>query len=189
MPSSTRRDDQRAPFRAAALRRLRLAPTIDLHLHRIADLAQVYPIPARVAHAAGPIAAWLQANVTRPALIGPDQASRQWVQDNAQRIGAPFTVCVKRPRRACPRSRRLRSIGSRCIHLREILMKQNVGSFDRAIRISVGLVLIAASLLGYVGAWGWIGLLPLATGVFRICPAYLPFGLSTCAPQKTGLKR
>jgi len=62
-------------------------------------------------------------------------------------------------------------------------MPQNIGSIDRIARIVVGLALIAASLLGYIGVWGWIGLVPLATGVFRVCPAYLPFGFSTCAPK------
>lgn len=62
-------------------------------------------------------------------------------------------------------------------------MKANVGSIDRTIRILVGLALIAAALLGVIGAWGWIGLVPLATGVFRFCPAYLPFGIRTCRPR------
>lgn len=44
----------------------------------------------------------------------------------------------------------------------------------------MGLALIAATLTGAIGAWGWIGVVPLATGVFRFCPAYLPFGASTC---------
>lgn len=60
-------------------------------------------------------------------------------------------------------------------------MKPNVGMIDRFLRIALGLGLIAASVLGYIGPWGWIGLLPLATGIFRFCPAYLPLGLSTCA--------
>lgn len=59
-------------------------------------------------------------------------------------------------------------------------MQANIGSLDRAIRILAGLALIGASLFGVIGAWGWIGLIPLATGVFRFCPAYLPFGLRTC---------
>jgi len=63
-------------------------------------------------------------------------------------------------------------------------MKRNIGSVDRTIRIVVGLVLIAAVLLGLIGPWGWIGVIPLATGIFRFCPAYLPFGISTC-----GIKR
>lgn len=67
-------------------------------------------------------------------------------------------------------------------------MIQNIGTSDRVIRILVGVVLIAASLLGYIGAWGWLGVIPLATGLFRICPAYLPFGLSTC-PAKTAIAK
>ncbi len=59
-------------------------------------------------------------------------------------------------------------------------MRTNVGKIDRGIRIVAGVVLIAAVLLGQIGTWGWIGLLPLATGLVRICPAYLPFGFNTC---------
>ena len=55
---------------------------------------------------------------------------------------------------------------------------QNVGTVDRGIRILVGVALIAASLLGYIGAWGWVGVIPLATGLFRFYPCYLPVGLS-----------
>ena len=62
-------------------------------------------------------------------------------------------------------------------------MMQNVGTVDRAIRIVAGAALIAASALGYIGPWGWIGIVPLATGLFRVCPAYLPFGLSTCSTK------
>lgn len=63
-------------------------------------------------------------------------------------------------------------------------MKANVGNIDRVIRILLGLGLIAATLLGVIGAWGWLGLIPLATGVFRFCPAYLPFGVRTCKTDK-----
>lgn len=62
-------------------------------------------------------------------------------------------------------------------------MKINVGTTDRAIRIMVGLGLIAATLAGVIGAWGWIGVIPLVTGVVRFCPAYLPFGVSTCSAK------
>ena len=67
-------------------------------------------------------------------------------------------------------------------------MLKNVGTADRVIRVVAGLALIAASLLGYIGLWGWIGVVLLATGLFRFCPAYLPFGLSTCPTQTTGAK-
>lgn len=59
-------------------------------------------------------------------------------------------------------------------------MQPNVGTVDRTIRIVVGLALIGATLLNLIGVWGWIGIVPLATGLVRVCPAYLPFGLSTC---------
>ena len=59
-------------------------------------------------------------------------------------------------------------------------MTANVGTVDRALRIVAGLALISAALMGWIGVWGWIGVVPLATGVFRFCPAYMPFGLSTC---------
>lgn len=59
-------------------------------------------------------------------------------------------------------------------------MKANVGNIDRTLRIIVGLVLIGLTLAGVIGVWGWIGLLPLATGVFRFCPAYTPLGIKTC---------
>lgn len=59
-------------------------------------------------------------------------------------------------------------------------MQANVGGIDRIIRIIVGLALIAATLAGAIGAWGWIGLVPLLTGVFSRCPAYKLIGLNTC---------
>ena len=59
-------------------------------------------------------------------------------------------------------------------------MIANVGTVDRALRIAAGLALITATLMGWIGMWGWIGVVPLATGVFRFCPAYMPFGASSC---------
>jgi hypothetical protein len=59
-------------------------------------------------------------------------------------------------------------------------MTPNVGTVDRALRIGGGAALIVATLMGLIGPWGWIGVVPIATGIFRFCPAYLPFGLSTC---------
>lgn len=59
-------------------------------------------------------------------------------------------------------------------------MKANVGSIDRAIRIVVGLALIGLTLTGTIGAWGWIGIVPLATGAFSFCPLYTLFGIRTC---------
>lgn len=63
-------------------------------------------------------------------------------------------------------------------------MKINVGGMDRVLRIVVGIVLIALALMGTIGAWGWIGIVPLATGLFRFCPAYTLFGMNTCPMQQ-----
>ena len=59
-------------------------------------------------------------------------------------------------------------------------MKMNVGGIDRVLRILLGLLLIGLTLAGVIGVWGWIGVLPLATGVLRTCPAYSLLGLNTC---------
>ena len=61
----------------------------------------------------------------------------------------------------------------------------NEGGIDRGLRIIVGLVLIGLTLAGQIGVWGWIGVLPLATGLVGWCPAYSLFGLKTCKIRKT----
>lgn len=58
-------------------------------------------------------------------------------------------------------------------------MKANIGGIDRILRIIVGIVLILLSVTGTIGAWGWIGLVPLLTGVFKFCPLYPLLGIST----------
>ena len=59
-------------------------------------------------------------------------------------------------------------------------MKTNVGGIDRILRIVVGIVLVALAATGTIGAWGYIGVVPILTGALGWCPAYLPFGISTC---------
>ncbi len=59
-------------------------------------------------------------------------------------------------------------------------MKANVGSIDRALRIIAGVLLVVLAATGVIGVWGWIGIVPILTGTTRFCPAYLPFGFSTC---------
>lgn len=59
-------------------------------------------------------------------------------------------------------------------------MKTNVGGIDRILRIVVGLVLIGLTLAGVIGMWGWIGVVPLATGFLRTCPLYSIIGVNTC---------
>ena len=59
-------------------------------------------------------------------------------------------------------------------------MSCNVGSVDRVLRIVAGLAILAAGVFGPLGWWGLVGLVPLATGVTRFCPAYTLLGISTC---------
>jgi hypothetical protein len=59
-------------------------------------------------------------------------------------------------------------------------MKVNEGTLDRAVRVLAGLLLIALALTGTIGVWGWIGVVPLATGLLGWCPAYTLLGFSTC---------
>lgn len=63
-------------------------------------------------------------------------------------------------------------------------MKLNVGGIDRILRIVVGLALIGATLAGMIGVWGWIGVVPLLTGIFKFCPAYSLLGMNTCPMEK-----
>lgn len=63
-------------------------------------------------------------------------------------------------------------------------MKANVGGIDRSLRIVAGLVLIGLAATGTVGAWGWLGVVPLATGAIGWCPPYAVLGFNTCAMKK-----
>ncbi|MFW6345188.1 MAG: YgaP family membrane protein [Halomonas sp.] len=63
-------------------------------------------------------------------------------------------------------------------------MKTNVGGIDKIARIVIGALLIVLALAGVIGAWGWIGVVPLATGLFNFCPAYSLFGINTCKLKK-----
>ena len=60
---------------------------------------------------------------------------------------------------------------------------KNVGGIDRILRIVVGLVLVGLAATGSVGWWGWIGVVPLPTGLVGACPAYKLLGMNTC-PMK-----
>lgn len=64
-------------------------------------------------------------------------------------------------------------------------MKTNVGTVDRVIRIAAGAVLVALAATGTLGAWAWIGVVPLATGLIGSCPAYTLLGFSTCPMKKS----
>lgn len=63
-------------------------------------------------------------------------------------------------------------------------MKTNMGLVDRGLRATLGVALIAAAATGYIGAWGYIGVIMVAVAAVGVCPVYLPFGLSTCRSRK-----
>ena len=63
-------------------------------------------------------------------------------------------------------------------------MTANVGGIDRILRIVVGLVLIAMVFVGPQTPWGWVGVIPLLTGLIGWCPPYAIFGFSTCSMKK-----
>ena len=59
-------------------------------------------------------------------------------------------------------------------------MKANEGNLDRTLRVVVGLGLLATVFIGPQTSWGWVGLIPLATGAFGLCPIYSLLGINTC---------
>jgi membrane-associated protease RseP (regulator of RpoE activity) len=63
-------------------------------------------------------------------------------------------------------------------------MKANVGTIDRALRIIGGIVLITLAATGIFAPWGWIGVIPLLTGIFKFCPVYPLLGITTCPMEK-----
>jgi hypothetical protein len=65
-------------------------------------------------------------------------------------------------------------------------VKTNAGALDRTVRIVAGIALIGLTLAGTIGPWGWIGVIPLATGLVGWCPAYSIFGVNTCSARSGG---
>jgi hypothetical protein len=59
----------------------------------------------------------------------------------------------------------------------------NEGTIDRAVRIIAGIAILSLAFVGPQSPLGYLGLVPLATGLLGFCPAYKIFGLST-APKK-----
>lgn len=64
-------------------------------------------------------------------------------------------------------------------------MKTNVGGIDRILRIVVGLALIALTLTGTIGVWGWIGVVLVATAAIGFCPLYPLIGFSSCSTKQS----
>ncbi len=65
-------------------------------------------------------------------------------------------------------------------------MKVNVGGADKIVRIAVGALLLAMAASGTLGAWAWIGIVPLATGLMGWCPLYSLLGIETRRGERGG---
>ncbi len=64
------------------------------------------------------------------------------------------------------------------------MLRKNVGNVDRMVRIAIGVGLLSLAFIGPHTAWGYLGLVPILTGIVGWCPAYCPFGISTCSAPK-----
>ncbi|HEX2841254.1 DUF2892 domain-containing protein [Hyphomicrobium sp.] len=62
-------------------------------------------------------------------------------------------------------------------------MNSNVGTWDRNLRILLGIGLLALVFVGPQTPWGLLGLIPLVTGLARVCPVYSVAGVSTCGKR------
>ncbi|WP_332107446.1 YgaP family membrane protein [Variovorax sp. PBL-H6] len=67
---------------------------------------------------------------------------------------------------------------------KDLIMIRNIGTVDRVIRVAAGAALVVLALASVIGAWGYLGVIPLLTGALGNCPAYKLFGVSTC-PSNT----
>jgi hypothetical protein len=62
-------------------------------------------------------------------------------------------------------------------------MTQNIGFIDQMLRLTIGTVLIAMLSTGRIGPLGYLGFIPLVTGLFRVCPLYAMLGIKTCGTR------
>ncbi len=65
------------------------------------------------------------------------------------------------------------------------MLKTNEGNSDRTMRVVFGLLLVSLVFVGPQTPWGWLGLIPIATGLIGFCPLYSVLGINTCG-AKTG---
>lgn len=65
-------------------------------------------------------------------------------------------------------------------------MTKNIGNLERGLRVVAGVALVALAATGQVGLWGYLGLVPLATGLMGWCPPYAMLGINTCRTRNGG---
>jgi hypothetical protein len=61
------------------------------------------------------------------------------------------------------------------------MSRLNVGNVDRLLRVLVGLALIGLAVIGTIDVWGYVGLIPVLTGMTARCPLYAALGIATTA--------
>ncbi len=64
------------------------------------------------------------------------------------------------------------------------LLPRNEGTVDRAVRVIAGIAILSLAFIGPKSPWGFVGIVPIVTGLLGSCPAYTLFGLSTCPMKK-----
>lgn len=64
------------------------------------------------------------------------------------------------------------------------MLRTNEGFADRLIRIVAGLAIVAMVFVGPQTPWGWLGLIPLLTGILGFCPLYRLLGINTCPVRR-----
>jgi hypothetical protein len=61
------------------------------------------------------------------------------------------------------------------------MSRLNVGNVDRLLRVLVGLALIGLAVIGTIDVWGYVGVIPVLTGMTARCPLYAALGIATTA--------
>jgi hypothetical protein len=61
---------------------------------------------------------------------------------------------------------------------------KNEGTIDRVLRVALGLAVLSLVFMGPESAWGWVGLVPLVTGLIGVCPVYSILGINTCSIRR-----
>lgn len=61
------------------------------------------------------------------------------------------------------------------------MVGKNEGKVDRGLRVVVGLAVLSLAFVGPESVWGWVGLVPLFTGLVGFCPLYSILGINTCS--------
>ncbi len=63
----------------------------------------------------------------------------------------------------------------------EAVMKKNIGSIERIIRVVVGAAIVSLAFVGPQTPWAYLGIIPILTGIVGWCPPYSLLGISTCS--------